>query len=162
MSEKNIGKFELDWFWDGLNAYLSRKQLKQTKQRRVVVSHFLQLDAHVDAEDLYESVRSQGHNIGLATIYRTLNLLKDAGLVEQQSFADGRAVYEVLKPGNHHDHLVCTDCGVIVEFENDEIEDLQNQVALKHGFVLTSHRLELYGRCGECRRHIEKAVGSNS
>ena len=153
---------DLDWFWDGLNAYLSRNQLKQTKQRKIVVSHFLNLDSHVDAEDLYESVRSEGFNIGLATIYRTLNLLKDAGLVEQRSFADGRAVFEVLKPGNHHDHIVCIDCGRIVEFENEEIEALQKIEASKFGFVLTSHRLELYGRCEPCRKHHAKMVDVNS
>ena len=138
---------KLQWFWDGLDAYLSRNQLKQTKQRKLIVSQFLMMKTHVDAEELYESVRKEGHNIGLATIYRTLNLLKDAGLVEQSSFADGRAVFEVLKPGDHHDHLICVDCGKVVEFENEDIEDLQRKVAKEKGFDLTSHRLDLYGRC---------------
>lgn len=138
---------ELQWFWDGLDAYLARNQLKQTKQRKVIVDHFLRLNRHIEAEDLYASVRKKGHNIGLATVYRTLNLLKDAGLVEQSSFSDGRAVFELSKPGSHHDHLVCVECGRIVEFENKEIEDLQLQVAKKYGFKLSSHKLELYGHC---------------
>lgn len=142
---------DLQWFWDSLDAYLARNQLKQTKQRKVIVHHFLNLNNHVDAEELYESVRQEGHNIGLATIYRTLNLLKDAGLVEQSSFADGRAVFELLQPGRHHDHLVCIDCGKIVEFENNSIEELQKKVALEKGFILTSHRLDLFGRCADCR-----------
>ena len=142
---------DLRWFWDGLDAYLSRNQLKQTKQRKLIVSRFLGMKAHVDVEELYEAVRQEGYNIGLATIYRTLNLLKDAGLVAQHSFADGRAIFEVIKPGAHHDHLVCTECGVVVEFENEDIEDLQRQVAAEKGFLLTSHRLDLYGKCARCR-----------
>ena len=141
---------KLQWFWDGLDSYLSRNQLKQTKQRKVIVGQFLDMKPHVDAEELYESVRKKGYNIGLATIYRTLNLLKDAGLVEQNSFTDGRTFYEIMDPGNHHDHLVCIDCGKIVEFENSEIEKLQEKVAKEKGFVLTSHRLDLYGKCLNC------------
>ena len=154
-------KKELQWFWDGLDAYLSRNQLKQTKQRRVIVNHFLNLHSHVDAEDLYDSVRREGHHIGLATIYRTLNLLRDAGLVEQSSFADGRAVFELLPPGSHHDHLVCIDCGKIVEFEHPGIEALQRKVALEWGFDLTSHRLDLYGRCSDCRSDGQRPLASS-
>ena len=138
------------WFWLGLDEYLLCHQLKQTKQRKVIVSFFLKLARHVDAEDLYHKVRAEGHSIGLATIYRTLNLLKDAGLVEQHSFADGRAIFEIAPPGSHHDHLVCLKCGKIEEFENAAIEELQEKIALERGFVLTSHRLALYGHCSSC------------
>lgn len=149
--QRAVSKEKLQWFWDGLDAYLSKTQLKQTKQRKLIVSHFLSMKAHIDAEELYEKVRSEGQNIGLATIYRTLNLLRDAGLVEQNSFADGRAVFEIIEPGNHHDHIICTECGKVVEFENSKIEELQRQVALENGFLLTSHRLDLYGCCEACR-----------
>lgn len=141
----------LIWFWDALNAYLSRQQLKQTKQRKIVVSHFLKMAKHVDVEDLYRKVRADGHKIGLATIYRTLNLLKDTGLVDQHSFSDGRAVFEISRPGTHHDHLVCVSCGRIDEFENEEIEELQRKIALERGYALTSHRLDLYGKCKVCQ-----------
>ena len=147
----SANKKNFAWFWDSLNAYLSRQQLKQTRQRRIVVSHFLKMSKHVDAEDLYRKVRSEGHKIGLATIYRTLNLLKDTGLVDQHSFSDGRAVFEISRPGTHHDHLVCIGCGRIDEFENLEIEELQNKIAIERGYSLSSHRLELYGKCGVCR-----------
>lgn len=152
MSERMDGESQerLQWFWEGLDAYLARNQLKQTKQRKLIVKRFLEMKTHVDAEDLYESVRKDGHNIGLATIYRTLNLLKDAGLAEQNSFADGRAVFEINKPGDHHDHLVCVDCGKVVEFENEQIEELQRNVAKENHFVLTSHRLDLFGHCQDC------------
>jgi Fur family ferric uptake transcriptional regulator len=150
VKEKNVR-----WFWDALDSYLSRSQLKQTKQRKILVTHFLKLEKHVDAEDLYRQVRNEGHNIGLATIYRTLNLLKDAGLVEQHSFADGRAIFEISRPGTHHDHLVCVTCGKIEEFENDDIERLQKGIAKDYGFVLTSHRLDLYGFCGPCKEKTD-------
>ena len=154
----------LQWFWDGLDSYLARNQLKQTKQRRLIVDQFLKLDGHIEAEDLYAAVRKKGHNIGLATVYRTLNLLKDAQLVEQSSFSDGRAVFERIEPGSHHDHLVCLECGHIVEFENDTIEELQEQIALKFNFRLITHKLELYGTCNDrdaCSIRKEKRRLSN-
>ncbi|MBI2602097.1 MAG: transcriptional repressor [Deltaproteobacteria bacterium] len=141
---------DLQWFWDTLDAHLSRQQLKQTKQRKVIVEHFLRLARHVDAEDLYRRVRGKGFKIGLATIYRTLNLLRDADLVTQHSFTDGRAIFEIKRPGTHHDHMVCSLCGIIQEFENDQIEVLQSKVAEDHGFTLTSHRLDLFGVCRGC------------
>ena len=142
---------DLGWFWEGLDHYLARNQLKQTKQRKVIVDHFLVMHDHLDAEELYEAVRKKGFNIGLATVYRTLNLLKDAGLVEQNAFSDGRAVYELLRPGTHHDHLICVSCGLVVEFENPEIEAMQKKVANEKDFQLISHRLDMYGKCGPCR-----------
>lgn len=144
------GEKKLQWFWTSLDSFLARNNLKQTKQRLVVIKHFLKLNRHVDAEVLYVGLRKAGHNIGLATIYRTLNLLKEAGLVEQRLFADGRASFELLVPHLHHDHLICTRCGKIVEFENKEIERLQAKVAEEHRFTLSSHRLELYGLCASC------------
>ena len=135
------------WFWDVLNSYLEKQTLKQTRQRKIVVEEFLSLDRHVDAEDLHGIVRKRDPKVGLATVYRTLNLLKEAGLADQKSFRDGRSVFEIHRPDHHHDHLVCLDCGKIVEFENDEIESLQEKVAEGLGFKLTGHRLDLYGRC---------------
>ncbi len=149
MTPKNS---HLKWFWTGLDEYLAKHNLKQTKQRKLIVEFFLSMKNHVDAEELYELARKKGTNIGLATIYRTLNLLKDAGLVDQSSFVNGRAVYEILEPGTHHDHLVCTKCGKVIEFSNDKIEELQIEVARTHGFRLSSHRLDLYGTCASCSR----------
>jgi Fur family ferric uptake transcriptional regulator len=135
------------WFWDKLEGYLGKHQLKQTTQRKKIIEIFLSSAQHIDAEELHAQVRKKGHNIGLATIYRTLNLLKDAKLVEQRDFVEGRAVFEAHSPSSHHDHLICQDCDYILEFENNEIEELQKQVAIKHGFELKSHRLDLFGKC---------------
>lgn len=138
---------DVRWFWEGLEGYLSRKQLKQTKQRKIVVEYFLKLDRHIYAEELHEALRADGHNIGLATVYRTLNLVREAGLVEQKSFNDGRSIYEISSPDEHHDHLICLDCDRVVEFEQEEIEELQKKIAEQNGFDLESHRLDLFGRC---------------
>jgi Fur family ferric uptake transcriptional regulator len=138
---------ETTWFWNQLTEYLSKENLKQSKQRNSIIEYFLEMDDHVSAEELHDYVRERNHNTGLATIYRTLNLLKDAGLVEQKQFADGKAVFEIIKPDSHHDHLICTTCERVIEFENDEIERLQIEVAKAHGLKLTHHRLDLFGSC---------------
>ncbi|MEZ4741313.1 MAG: transcriptional repressor [Bdellovibrionota bacterium] len=141
----NVGEF--DWFWAEFDKFLSQKQLKQTQQRKLIIDYFLQANRHIDADELHEIVKGKGHNIGLATIYRTLNLLKDSGLVEQRTFAEGRSVFEVSNPNSHHDHLICQDCGKIFEFENEKIEEIQLKIAEQLNFSLTDHRLELFGKC---------------
>ncbi len=135
------------WFWTALDDYLLRKNLKQTRQRKLIVELFINMKNHLSAEELHEAARRDGHNIGLATIYRTLNLLADAGLAEQKQFGEGRFVYEVSTPGEHHDHIICLDCGAVIEFENEEIERLQEKMAAAHDFKLASHRLDMYGHC---------------
>lgn len=136
------------WVWARLNAYVSKNMLKHTKQRKLIIEYFLNLrSGHIGAEDVYEALKKDGHNIGLATVYRSLNLLKDAGILEQHTFADGRSVYEIDHPEQHHDHLVCVTCGAVEEFENEKIEELQHDVAAALGFKLSSHKLELFGEC---------------
>lgn len=145
---ENDQKTDNSWVWSMLDAYLAKNKLKQTKQRKIILEVFMgSTEAHLDAENVYSLLSKNHSNIGLATVYRSLNLLKDAGILEQHTFADGRAVFELINPESHHDHLVCTTCGAIKEFENHEIEQLQDQVAKSLGFKLTSHRLELFGEC---------------
>ena len=139
------------WLWEQLDKYLASKKLKQTKQRQVIVKSFLELGGHISAEELHDHIRKSGKNIGLATIYRTLNLLRDAEVVNQKQFSDEKSVYEVNAPGGHHDHLVCLKCHKVVEFENDAIEKLQVEVAEANGFILTSHCLDLFGYCSSCK-----------
>lgn len=140
-------KDEYSWFWDRLNVYLTKSNLKHSKQRNLIIEHFLDMNDHVSAEELHSHSREQGSSAGMATIYRTLNLLKDAGLVEQKQFADGKSVFELLRPDSHHDHLICTNCGRVIEFENEEIERLQEEIAKKFGMKLTHHSLDLFGVC---------------
>ena len=135
-----------------LRRFLHDKGLKATRQRELVADSFLASHEHVSADELYREISAQHPGIGYATVYRTLKLLKEAGLAAERHFGEGFARFEPLEPGQHHDHLICTSCGTIVEFENPDIESLQNRVAERHGFSIDYHRLELYGRCKACRR----------
>jgi Fur family transcriptional regulator, ferric uptake regulator len=139
------------WFWQTLDEYLATTGLKQTQQRKSIVKAFLTMEGHISAEDLHEKLKKTGIKTGLATIYRTLNLLHLAGLVEQKQFVEGKAVYEVKRPNSHHDHLICIGCRKIIEFENDAIEKLQTEVARHHKFTLVYHSLDLFGYCENCK-----------
>jgi Fur family ferric uptake transcriptional regulator len=91
----------------------------------------------------------------MATVYRTMKLLADCGLAIPRQFGGGQTRYEPAAGRAHHDHLICTACGEIVEFANERIESLQALIARRHGFEVESHKLELYGRCARCRRASE-------
>tara|TARA_B100001750_G_scaffold109413_1_gene86449 strand:- start:873 stop:1403 length:531 start_codon:yes stop_codon:yes gene_type:complete len=129
---------------DRLEAYMARNGLRSTAQRRLVTDTFFRSSGHLSIEDLLATVREQDAKIGYATVYRTLKLLKDCGLAYERHFGDGVSRYEVALEDEHHDHLICLDCGKIVEFENDEIERLQDELAKRHGFKLKRHVHELY------------------
>ena len=135
-----------------LAEHLARAGLKRSRARDVVVDTFLATKGHVSAEELTELVRRREPGIGFTTVYRALKLLVAAGLAAERQFGDGRARWEPVLAGEHHDHLICTACGAIVEFEDAEIEALQLAVARRHGFQVTSHRMELLGRCAACAR----------
>lgn len=134
-----------------LNDYMARHGLRSTEQRRVVTEMFFASDGHLSIEDLLDQVRAKEPRIGYATVYRTLKLLKECGLAFERHFGDGVSRYEVAWSNEHHDHLICVECEKIIEFEDDDIEALQHQVAAKHGFSLVRHKLELYGLCPDCQ-----------
>ena len=144
---------DYSWFWKKLDQFLVENSLKQTQQRKQVIECFLKAEPHIDAERVYEDVHHLNPAIGLATVYRTLNLLNEAGLVLQCQFRDGRVIYELKVPDTHHDHLICTMCQMIVEFEDKEIEKRQEIIADKYQFRLTSHRLDLFGICSSCYKN---------
>ncbi|NNL65978.1 MAG: transcriptional repressor [Myxococcales bacterium] len=132
-----------------LARYLEDHNLKQTKQREAILDVFLGASGHVTSEDLFQRVRDSHPSIGYTTVYRTLKLLCDAGLAMERHFEDGVTRYEIEH--EHHDHLVCTKCGKIVEFECQMIETAQNEIADRYGFRVLRHRHELYGHCANCR-----------
>jgi Fur family ferric uptake transcriptional regulator len=134
-----------------LNDYMVRHGLRSTEQRRLVTDMFFASDGHLSIEDLLDKVRVEEPKIGYATVYRTLKLLKECGLAFERHFGDGVSRYEVAWEDEHHDHLICTDCEKIIEFEDDGIEALQHAVAAQHGFTLVRHKLELYGVCPDCQ-----------
>jgi Fur family ferric uptake transcriptional regulator len=139
--------------------YIGRSGLKATRQRELIARAFFATSSHISAEALYQRVNSRDRRIGLVTVYRTLRLLKHAGLAHERQFGEGRALFE-HGTKRHHDHMICTQCGKITEFENCEIEELQEQVARRLGFTIQYHKLELYGLCRDCRAHAGKGAGS--
>ena len=126
--------------------------LKATLPRLRILSLFESSPVrHLSAEDVYRTLIGEGEDIGLATVYRVLTQFEQAGLLERHHFESGKAVFE-LNEGGHHDHLVCTRCHKVVEFQSDPIEALQRELASRYDFELTAHVHELLGVCGECRR----------
>ncbi|MCC5859260.1 MAG: ferric iron uptake transcriptional regulator [Ectothiorhodospiraceae bacterium] len=105
---------------------------------------------HLSAEDVYKGLMGSGEEIGLATVYRVLTQFESAGLVQRHHFEGGQSVFE-LDDGEHHDHMVCLNCGAIEEFFDSVIEERQDRVAEERGFKVTDHSLILYGRCNKCQ-----------
>jgi Fur family ferric uptake transcriptional regulator len=135
-----------------LQSYMNKKGLRSTAQRRLIVDTFFEGPSHMTIEDLLNEVRSRDRGIGYATVYRTLKLLAECGVASERRFGDGLSRYELADDASaHHDHLICVSCGKIVEFEEPRIETLQEEVAARHGFEVSSHKHEMYGTCPECR-----------
>jgi Fur family ferric uptake transcriptional regulator len=134
---------------EALSRYLEDHNLKRTRQREVILEAFLSAKGHISSEELHQRVRAENPRIGYTTVYRTMKLLVDAGLAEERHFDDGVARYEIEH--EHHDHLVCTRCGKIVEFECELIEKTQREIGEQYGFRILRHRHELYGLCPGCR-----------
>lgn len=109
-------------------------------------------DRHMTAEDVYKTLLDAGEEIGLATVYRVLTQFEAAGLVIRHNFEGGRSVFE-LDQGGHHDHMVCMECGRVFEFIDEEIEERQQRVAAKAGFVMDDHALYIYGVCKGMREN---------
>ena len=144
-------------------AYIQDRKLNTTAQREAIVELFLKTKDHISIDELLTRVRKRQPKVGYATVYRTLKLLVDSGLAIERQFGDGQARYEVV--GDHHDHLICMKCNLILEFEDDEIEQLQDKIASRlGGFTVLRHRHELYGLCpkaagesgGQCPREQQK------
>ena len=133
------------------HAYLSKKQLKSTRQRDLIAQKFFAAHGHISIEELLNLSRAENPRIGYATVYRTLKLLAECGLAAQRRFGDGQTMYETAGDTEHHDHLICIECQHVLEFQNDDIEHEQERVARSFGFSLVRHRLELYGLCPRAR-----------
>ena len=134
-----------------LQEALQERGLRNTKQREVLTDIFFSYDRHFSHDELLALAREKDPGIGYATVYRTLKLLAELGLANELHFDDGHTRFEVAD-GEHHDHLICIKCSKIVEFEHEQIEKLQEQVAKEHGFKLIHHRMELYGVCPDCEK----------
>ena len=132
--------------------YLRTHRLRLTRERRTVLEVILSRAGHFDAEELLQFLRSRRRPVSRATLYRTLEHLTAAGLVKKHSFGRGQAQYEHVYGRQHHDHMVCERCGLVIEFVDLEIEKLQDEVCRRHGFVSTNHVMEIFGICSDCRQ----------
>jgi len=140
---------------------LRERGLKSTAQRDDIAKVFFSGDAHFSVDELYTAVRKVNPRVGYATVYRTLKLLKECGLAAERHFDDGQARYEPIEEtAQHHDHIICERCGKIVEFNSDELERHQERIARFLGFVVSHHRMELYGICADCREGKRPAGGA--
>ena len=143
-----------------LKDYMLRHGLKASRQREIIADVFFRTGGHLRVDELLQQVRKIDPKVSQATVYRTMKLLTECGLAAARNFLDGQTRYEMSdESGEHHDHLICTNCGKIVEFVDGRIEELQERVARTHGFVVTHHKMELYGLCERCRGKSKETVG---
>ena len=128
-----------------IEVMCASKGVKLTHQRKVIAKVLSKSDDHPDANLVFKRSSKIDSNISMATVYRTMKLFEDTNIVAVRDFGDGRSRYEIYS-NEHHDHLIDTDSGEVIEFVNDDIEELQHKVAKQLGYELTGHRLELYGK----------------
>ncbi len=136
--------------------HIQNTGLRRTSQRDLILDIFLKTEEHLTSEDLYWLVQKKDASVGHTTVYRTLKLLTEAGLARDVRFGDGKTYYEHHYDHEHHDHLICTECGRIIEFFSAEIEELQDKMAAKYGFRLTNHSLRMWGICEDCEARENK------
>lgn len=141
-----------------LDRYMAERGLKSTRQRSLIIDVFFDMHGHLSVEEVWARVRQDDARVSVATVYRTMKLLAESGLAHARNFGDGQTRYEPAVGREHHDHLICTRCGTIIEFENDQIERMQDAVARRHGFKVTSHKMELYGLCKSCQKAVENSA----
>lgn len=134
-----------------LKEILHSEGLRLTPQRKEIWNEILSSEEHRDAEEIYFSLIKRGIKVSRATVYRTMDVLVKNHMIEKLDIGDGKARFEYNDKYKHHDHLICTSCGKIVEFHSKEIEMLQRKVANEHNFELLNHSHHLFGYCKDCR-----------
>jgi len=137
--------------------YLASEGLRWTPERETILEAVFSIHRHFGADELYDMLRQQHHRVSRATIYRTLDLLVKSGLVADIDFGDGRTSFEHVFGHEHHDHLICTRCQKTIEFEQPEIEKLQDEVCKKYGFTADRHSLRIFGLCKQCQNALRGA-----
>jgi Fur family ferric uptake transcriptional regulator len=139
---------------DVLKEFLKQKGLRFTRERESILDEILSHKGHFDLEQIYLGLRDKGSRVSRASVYRTVPLLLESGLLEevQRTDKDKHAHYELTYGSSHHDHMICTECGKVMEFRSPSIEKLQDSLCRSRGFKGTSHTLEIRGVCRECRK----------
>jgi Fur family ferric uptake transcriptional regulator len=128
-----------------LNEYMLKRGLRSTEQRRLIIDTFFEQHEHITIDSLLKQVRAVDARVGYATVYRTMKLLSESGVVQEHKFGDGFTRYELSDEEAHHDHL-------IIEFEEPQIEALQDKIARRYGFLVRAHKHEMYGLCADCQK----------
>ncbi len=132
--------------------HIQKSGLRRTAQRDLILEIFLSTEEHLTSEGLYWLVQKKDPTVGHTTVYRTMKLLTEAGLAREVRFGDNKTYYEHHYDHEHHDHMICTECGLVIEFLSAEIEELQDQMADKFNFIPTHHSLRMWGICSECQK----------
>ncbi len=134
---------------EDFKKHLKEENLKYTPQREEILKEVLSTKTHFEVEDIVHKLKNKKKSVSRATVYRTLTILKNMGIIAEVIKYKNKTIYEIgLK--EHHDHLICVNCGKIIEFSNKKIEELQDKICSKYKFHPYSHRLEIYGLCNEC------------
>lgn len=133
-------------------AFLRDRNLPVTPQRLAVAEVVLSADKHLSAEEVAREVSSRGASVGTATVYRTLDVLIESGLVVERDFGEGFRRFEPARDIPHHEHLVCSSCGRVIEFRDERLERMTTLHAEAHGFARQRHRLVIHGICADCQR----------
>ncbi|MBD3336557.1 MAG: transcriptional repressor [Candidatus Eisenbacteria bacterium] len=135
--------------------FLATRKLRMTREREALVQEILRAPRHFEAEQLIRRLRRSRRRVSRATVYRTLSLLEECGILRRSSFGHDRSFYEAMRNEGHHDHLICLGCGQIDEFHAPRIESLQLKVCQERGFVLMDHVHEMYGLCPKCSQNTQ-------
>jgi len=138
-----------------LQEHIKKEGLRRTVQRELILEVFLATEDHLSSEDLYRLVEKEDSNVGHTTVYRTLKLFTEAGLAREVRLGDGRTYYEHHFDHEHHDHMICTGCGEIIELFCAEIEELQDQMAEQFDFTPTHHSMRILGLCKKCKKQVK-------
>lgn len=132
--------------------FLGEKGLKLTRERIAILEEVFSFHGHFDPEHLYSRIKGSGSKASRASVYRTLNLLVESGLVEKVTRTDKCNVYEHTYGHGHHDHMICDICREVIEFYSEKLENLQNEICKKNSFTGTTHILEIRGYCEKCKK----------
>ena len=133
-------------------AHLERQGLNLTRQRQEILRAFFSAEKHLGVEEAYDQLKKKDPTLGRATVFRTVKLLQECGLLAEVTSANGRSKYELKADRPHHDHMICVECGGITEFQSPRMEHFQDEAIRKLGFEALWHRHEIFGRCKGCSR----------
>jgi len=141
-----------DALMEAFRRHLRERGVPVTQQRQAVAATVFFADRHVSVGDIERALRERGDRVGKATVYRTLELLQSAGLIQEHDFGEGFKRYEPLEARGYHEHLICLRCGRVEEFASERFDRMNVEIAEEHGFRHEHHRWEIYGVCPECQR----------